>query len=151
VDARGLLLRLAHAPCQYGDAQIAFFLESKTAEGSCEVNIDSYLYPFQRAWLLTPDLMVQFAHHVADEYRKRGADVAVYAWTDVSLNDRTPRLLVDPKVDLASVSRTLGHHSWLRDRDDTTRLERPQSQPCPDPLPLERIRQIQQTPPQRID
>ncbi|HLG12559.1 MAG TPA: HTTM domain-containing protein [Dehalococcoidia bacterium] len=125
---------------------IAFFLESKTEEATCIVNTRSYLYSFQTPWLLSPDAVVQFAHHLAAEYTKRGADVEVHAWTDVGLNGRSARSWIDPEVDLASVSRTLGHHGWLTDIDDATHIELPVAQPCPDPPPLERVAPAQQRP-----
>ena len=124
---------------------IVFFLRSKTGEATCEVDTRGYLYAFQRGWLYYPDTIVQFAHHLASEYKKRGEDFTVHAWTDISLNGRSRRALVDPEVDLASVSPTLGHHSWLRDVDDDTRLKRPVAERCPDPEP-KRVRPAQQVP-----
>jgi hypothetical protein len=129
---------------------VVFYLRSKTADATCEVNTRSYLYSFQTPLLHIPDMIVQAAHHIAAEYRERGADVAVHAWTDVSLNGHPYRLFVDPEVDLASVDRTLGHYEWVQDRNDPMRLDRPVALPCPDPIPPERVREIREAEP-RVD
>ena len=118
------------------EGTIAFFLSNKTA--TCEVQNRSYLYSFQRTWIYNPDLMLQFAHHLATEYEKRGEQVTVHAWTDLSLNGRPRVNIVDPEVDLASTGRTLGHHAWLIDLDDATHVDKPVAPPCPDPPPVER-------------
>jgi hypothetical protein len=118
---------------------ITFLLTNRGAEGSCEVNTRSYLYAYQRAWLYNPDNMIQFAHHVAGEYRKRGADVEVNVWAAVVLNGREARLLADPEVDLATVDRTLGHHDWLLDVDGPPVTQRLAAPPCPDPEPLQQV------------
>lgn len=61
-----------------------------------------------------PDLLLQFAHHLAAEARARGhARVAVYADVEVRLNGRSPQRLVDPNVDLATQPRTLGPSTWI--------------------------------------
>lgn len=61
-----------------------------------------------------PDLLLQYAHHLAEEARAEGhARVAVYADVEVRLNGRPPRRLVDPTVDLAAEPRTLGPAPWI--------------------------------------
>jgi hypothetical protein len=115
---------------------VAFVLEDKRSGDTCALNVYSYIYPYQAVWLKDPDVMVQFAHHAESRYRKLGAQVAVYAWTDFSLNGRSRRLLVDPKVDLASAERTLSHHAWRTDVDTAIHSETPSARPCADPPPL---------------
>lgn len=61
-----------------------------------------------------PDLLVLFAHHLADEKRREGyADVEVRARVMVSLNGRQPQLLIDPDVDLAKEEVTLLPAPWI--------------------------------------
>ncbi|MEK7954262.1 HTTM domain-containing protein [Luteolibacter soli] len=61
-----------------------------------------------------PDLIHQFAIHVAEEYRKEyGMEVAVTVDARVSLNGRPSAVLIDPKVDLAKEPRNLWHKSWI--------------------------------------
>jgi hypothetical protein len=126
---------------------ILFYLKSKDQDATCLVSTRSYLYSFQTPWLYNPDVAIQFARHVAAEYERRGGNVEVHAWTSVTVNGRSARLLFDPEVDLASVSRTLGHHSWLTDMNDARAIERPEAPACPDPPPLERAGQPPQASP----
>lgn len=61
-----------------------------------------------------PDMILQFAHHLAWALRQKGyGDVEVYATAMVSLNGRDPELLIDPKVNLAGVKRSLAHSTWI--------------------------------------
>ena len=64
--------------------------------------------------LKTPDMILQFAHHLAKRFRKEtGRDAAVYARIHVSLNGRRPQMLIDPTVDLARTPRNLWHAKWI--------------------------------------
>lgn len=61
-----------------------------------------------------PDEILQFAHHVADEYAKAGKGrLEVRAKIYVSLNGRKPQLIVDPDVDLAAQPRSLARWPWI--------------------------------------
>jgi hypothetical protein len=67
-----------------------------------------------------PDMILQFAHYLADDARAQGYDdVEVRAWVLVSLNGRRSQTLVDHTVDLAAQPRTLLPSSWI------TTLEQP--------------------------
>ena len=67
-----------------------------------DIDLKDYLYARQRRKVLTrPDLMIQFAHQLRDQYRARGEEVEVYAKIKVKLNARPRRTIVDPAVDLA--------------------------------------------------
>jgi len=59
---------------------------------------------------IRPELIRQFAHHLADE---AGPGTRVYAHALISLNGRRPQLMVDPNVNLAAESATLGTPSWI--------------------------------------
>jgi hypothetical protein len=73
-----------------------------------------------------PDMILQFAHHVARELAGEDPEnIEVYAEVRVSLNGRPRQLLIDPTVDLSRQPRTLGHATWIM----------PLEQPLP---PLER-------------
>lgn len=62
-----------------------------------------------------PDMILQFAHHLADVWgRRHGIDapiVNVIVWS--SLNGRTPDLLIDPNRNLAAVPRSLTPADWI--------------------------------------
>ena len=61
-----------------------------------------------------PDMILQFAHHLAHDFQDRGYDgVEVYVDVWATLNDRRPQRLIDPTVDLASVERSLKHAYWI--------------------------------------
>ena len=62
-----------------------------------------------------PDMILLFAHHLAEQARKDGhEDVEVQVQARASLNSRLPQLMIDPEVDLASQPRTLFARSpWI--------------------------------------
>jgi vitamin K-dependent gamma-carboxylase len=61
-----------------------------------------------------PDMILQFAHHLRDRFRKQGrSGVAVHANSRARLNDRARQPLIDPEVDLAAVERSLLPASWI--------------------------------------
>ena len=61
-----------------------------------------------------PDMILQLAHHVAEDYRRRGhRNVEVRAIASASLNGREPQALIDPTIDLAAERRSLGHAPWI--------------------------------------
>jgi beta-phosphoglucomutase-like phosphatase (HAD superfamily) len=57
----------------------------------------------------------QFADHVADEYEKLGRPrPEIYVRALVQLNDHEPRLMIDPRRNLAAVSdRPWAHADWI--------------------------------------
>ena len=75
----------------------------------------TYLESHQVQKMITkPDLLVLFAHHLAEEKRREGyADVEVRARVMVSLNGRQPQLLIDPNVDLAREEVSLLPARWI--------------------------------------
>ena len=67
-----------------------------------------------------PDLILQFARHLAEIYEARGAaaPVRVYARAEVSLNGKPYRTLIDPAADLAAADWPLGVKPWVLRSDD---------------------------------
>lgn len=61
-----------------------------------------------------PDLILQLAHHIADEQRARGA-IGVEVRVDAlcSLNGRPMTRLIDPDVDLAQIDDGLAPATWI--------------------------------------
>lgn len=91
-----------------------------------------YLPPWQLVKMTTkPDLIVQFAHHLAEEKRREGYDgVEVRARVMASLNGRKQQLMIDPTVDLAKEQVTLLPARWilplttaLKDRGTATQAD----------------------------
>lgn len=67
-----------------------------------------------------PDMILQFAHHLEDEYRRQGLDdIEITVRAHVTLNGRPSRLLVDPTVDLTEIEPGFGHKAWVLPFDAT--------------------------------
>ncbi|MFW5920568.1 MAG: HTTM domain-containing protein [Polyangiales bacterium] len=82
----------------------------------------------QREMSGQPDLILQLAHRIEDDFRERGHDdVEVRAETRVSLNGRRAQPLVDPEVDLTRVDDGLAAAGWLAPPPEgpPAKLERP--------------------------
>jgi vitamin K-dependent gamma-carboxylase len=95
----------------YGD----FFARDAATGASWKIDPREYLVKRQeREMYEHPDEILQFAHHVADEYARAGKGrLEVRARILVSLNGRKPQLIVDPDVDLAAQPRSLGRWPWI--------------------------------------
>ena len=97
------------------DARAEFLVKDPVGNKALRINPLRYLADWQvREMSIHPNLILQFAHHVASEYHKKGYKrVEVYAAVQASLNGRKPQYLIDPKVDLAAQPLTLGHLPWI--------------------------------------
>ena len=75
----------------------------------------AYLTPNQINKLTdSPDLLLQFAHLLAADYRRRGqSPVAIYCESWISLNGHPSQPLVSPSLNLLTVRRGLGHYDWV--------------------------------------
>jgi hypothetical protein len=93
----------------------AYLVVTDRATGvSSNVNPLGYLTLTQTKEMSThPDMILAFAHHVAELERRRGRDVEVRARVPVALNGRPYQLLLDPTVDLAAVRDSLRPASWI--------------------------------------
>lgn len=62
-----------------------------------------------------PDLIQQLAWQVRDLYKKelRVGEVKVFAYAPMTLNNRSPALVIDPAVDLGATHSTLWPASWV--------------------------------------
>lgn len=77
---------------------------------------EQYLMPDQVDEMSTrPDMIRQFADHVADEYEAVGrARPEIYVRALIQLNDHEPRLMIDPGRNLAAVpDRPWAHSDWI--------------------------------------
>ena len=67
-----------------------------------------------------PDLILQLAHHIRDDYNARDlGPVQVYADALVSLNGRAAQPMIKPQVDLAQVRNGLAPADWITDAPNT--------------------------------
>jgi hypothetical protein len=60
-----------------------------------------------------PDLVVQYAHHLAEKYTVDDRRPVVRANVSASVNGRPLQPLIDSSIDLAGVRRGLGHAKWI--------------------------------------
>ena len=68
-----------------------------------------------------PDLIRQLAYHIKDDFKRtRNADVRVRVRALVSLNGRSPALMIDPTVDLTTVASNDG--AWILPKPTTAPL-----------------------------
>jgi len=66
------------------------------------VSLSEYFTAFQQRQLVTqPDMILQAAHIIAEDYATKGLDVEVYADSYASLNGNKHQRFVDPDVNLA--------------------------------------------------
>lgn len=92
-----------------------FIVRDPVSDTTTVVRPRRHLTPQQvQRMLCTPDMVLQYAHFVADEWRARGvAKPEVRARIHCSLNGRPFQLFIDPEVDLAAQERTLRHLPWI--------------------------------------
>ncbi len=61
-----------------------------------------------------PDMILELAHHIADEYREKGyEEVEVYADCQLKFNGRPLQAFTDTTVNLAKEERKLGPYHWI--------------------------------------
>jgi hypothetical protein len=97
------------------NGSVTFSVRDPDSGARWSVSPRRYLTPVQeREMSGQPDLILQLAHHIRDDFRARGhARVEVRAQAWVSLNARPMRLLIDPAIDLAAVEDGVLPARWI--------------------------------------
>lgn len=92
-----------------------FTVRDLATNRSWEVNNREFLTSIQEKMMSTqPDLILRYAHHLATQYRKRGAQQpAVFAEVYVALNGERSRLFIDSSVNLAAEPLSWGNYKWV--------------------------------------
>jgi len=92
-----------------------FFIREGDDEAPTVVENSRYLTQLQEHMMATqPDMILQFAHYLYNEYKKHGMeDPRVYAECYVTLQGARSRSFVDTSVDLAKVKRGFHHKNWI--------------------------------------
>jgi len=92
-----------------------FHIRNPETGNEWQVRNWDYLTPNQEKEISTrPDMILQFAHHLEDEYQKNfGGDVEVTVTSNVTLNGRRSQPLIDPNVDLTVQERGFAHKDWI--------------------------------------
>ena len=104
-----------HMKLRTKDGEGVFTVTHPATGQTWTINPKDYLETHQVTKMTTkPDLLVQFAHYLAEEKRREGYDnVEVRARVMVSLNGRQPQLFIDPNVDLAKQEMSLLAAPWI--------------------------------------
>ncbi len=94
---------------------VFFYVKEPATGRTYEVDNHQHLTALQEKMMSTqPDMILRFAHHLAQTYRNRGVkDPAVYAECYVALNGQRSRLFINPKVNLARQSLGWQHYTWV--------------------------------------
>lgn len=97
------------------NGSVTFVVRSKQTGRTWHVSPARYLTDVQeREMSGQPDLILALAHHVRDDFERRGlGPVEVRVEALVSLNGRRLAPLIDPRVDLASVKDGLGRARFV--------------------------------------
>ncbi len=104
-----------HMKLRTKGGEAAFTVTHPGSGQTWTINPEDYLKSHQLMKVITkPDLIVQFAHYLAEEKGRDGYEnVEVRARVMVSLNGRQPQLLIDPNVDLAKEEMSLLPARWI--------------------------------------
>ena len=97
------------------NGSIHYLVTSKTLGRTWYVEPSRYLTEIQEREISgQPDLILQLAHHVRDDFDRRGlGPVQVRVRAVVSLNGRPGTWMIDPQVDLNTVEDGLARASWI--------------------------------------
>lgn len=96
-------------------AETSFAITDPASGHSWEIEPGEFLTERQKFRMNGhPDLIHQFALHLAEEYRREyGMAVEVRAKSSASLNGRVPAMLLDPECDLAREARGFRPKTWI--------------------------------------
>jgi hypothetical protein len=96
------------------NGSVTFLVKSRRSARVWHVNPSTYLTRLQeREMAGQPDLILQLAHHIRDDFSRRHGPVEVRVDAFVSLNGRRIARLIDPNVDLARVKDGLAPAEWI--------------------------------------
>ena len=96
--------------------QATFYVEDSASGRSSEVNNADYLTTFQEKQMsIQPDMILQFAHFLAQEYEIKHGLTAPKVRVDshVALNGRRSQRFIDPSVNLATIKDSWAPKTWI--------------------------------------
>ncbi len=104
-----------HMKLRDKESNARFFVSAPTTNEHWTVNPHDELQSWQaRKMVSRPDMILQFIHYLVEQKRNEGYEnVEVRARVMVSLNGRSPQMLIDSSADLAAQSRTLHSMPWI--------------------------------------
>ena len=117
------------------DAGARFYIIDENTGRSVRVNPKMFLTREQALKMAArPDMLVQFAHYLADKIPSRGPKpLRVEARVLASLNGRKPQLFIDQNVNLAAEPRTLRPVPWILPLTEPLPAKRAHSRSKPTP------------------
>jgi vitamin K-dependent gamma-carboxylase len=97
------------------NASLTYIVREKNTGRVRHVNPKTYVTRVQEREISTqPDLVLQLAHHIRDDFAGRGlGPVEIRVDAFASLNGRRLARIIDPDVDLATVRDGLGRATWI--------------------------------------
>ena len=92
-----------------------FFVKDRQTGREGVVNNSDFLCAHQEKQMaMQPDMVLQFAHYLAQYYQDKGVNSpAVRAEIYVTLNGQPGQLLIDPQLDLTSITDNWAHKHWI--------------------------------------
>lgn len=94
---------------------VHFYVMDKRTNVMKIVPTDRYLTKRQSSSMIgKPDMILQFAHFIRDDFKMRGKDVKVFASSRISLNGRPYQEMIKPGTDLTQEERSIGPYHWVR-------------------------------------
>ena len=104
-----------HMKLRDKSARAKFFALDPVSGRGWEIDQSAYLSAKQRGKMAgRPYMLLQFAHHVADDLRSQGFEqIQIRAHVRASLNGRDRQLLIDPTVDLSQQTASLMPADWI--------------------------------------
>jgi hypothetical protein len=104
-----------HMKLRGKDGDVTFYIYDKRTATTEEVDLSTRLtYRQYDEMAARPDMILLYAHHLADELRAQGREnfsIHVRAWA--ALNGRDWQLMIDPQTDLATTPRDIGYKPWI--------------------------------------
>jgi len=95
---------------------VEFIVKDPTTGNTWTELPTKYLTHIQLIQMSTqPDMILQFAHFIADKYKAQGKSVEVYTESYASVNGRPSQLLIDPTIDLAKEKDSFAPKRWVRE------------------------------------
>ena len=83
---------------------------------------EDYLTPLQvERMAYQPDMILETAHFIADDFKQQGRDVEVRADVFVTFNGRPPVRFIDPDVNLARIAPGLAPKLWIVPAPDSAK------------------------------
>ena len=92
-----------------------FHVADSASDKAEQVRNYDYLTKNQEKMMSTqPDMILQFAHIIREDYKNKGyVDPVVTVESYVTLNGRRSKTLIDPTVNLSTVEHSIRHKSWI--------------------------------------